>query len=62
MLYSGDLVTLDFLLNETMDMKVNSIIKTGIAQTFNSICKAESFNSGFVIISNSNLKYFRHIQ
>lgn len=40
----GDLVILDFLLNQNIDIKVNSVIKTNFAQTFNSVAKADSTN------------------
>lgn len=45
--HSGDLVVLDFLLNQNIDIKLNSIIKTGETQTFNSVSKADS-DSGYV--------------
>jgi hypothetical protein len=45
---SGDLVILDFLLNENIEVKVNSIIKTNEIQTFNSIAKCDSSESGYV--------------
>jgi len=47
-IFSGDLVILDFLLNESIDVKVNSVIKTNFAQTFNAVAKADSTNGNYV--------------
>ena len=35
-------------MNENVDIKINSIIKTGEAQTFNSISKANCKDNGYV--------------